>query len=381
MKIHLSNKTRNQDWIKTEYLNQKDTGVFYTIDNGDLNNNAWSNLYKITILASQVNGDLTDFPVYVNLAHLPSDFFSVVNGSGADIRITESDKKTQTAFELVSLDTANGQGELWFKAPFLSSTTDTDFYLLAGNPNVEAYAKDHIFGAQNVWSNGFVAVYHLNEDPSTGSRAIKDSTKYNNDGTSNGAMTNSDLVTGQLGKAIDFDGTNDKVTINKGSLLASQFSLALWINPTLLGPNDNFVGVWNSSGWLFRTNSATPSALEFYDGMANFTSASSTLTTGTWQYLHTKMNSSSYEIFKDGNIVAGPVTGLATPTPNTVTTIGSLVNTSYAFPGKIDNVSFSNKARSSSWIKTEYNNQNSPSTFYTTEKINRANAVMFGRMF
>ena len=35
------------------------------------------------------------------------------------------------------------------------------------------------------------------------------------------------------------------------------------------------------------------------------------------------------------------------------------------FNGLIDEVRISNTARSPSWILTEYNNQNNPSTFYT----------------
>ena len=40
------------------------------------------------------------------------------------------------------------------------------------------------------------------------------------------------------------------------------------------------------------------------------------------------------------------------------------INT-YSFDGKIDEVRISSVSRSASWLQTEYNNQNSPSTFYS----------------
>jgi hypothetical protein len=44
---------------------------------------------------------------------------------------------------------------------------------------------------------------------------------------------------------------------------------------------------------------------------------------------------------------------------------GHPVLSSYNFNGIIDEARISNVARSADWITTEYNNQNSPATFYT----------------
>lgn len=384
--VRISNMPKSIDWVKTEYLNQKDTGVFYTIDNGSLNNNTWSNLFKITILASQVNGDLTDFPVYVNLADLPSDFFNLVNGSGADIRITSSDRKTQTAFELVSLDIANGQGELWFKAPFLSSTTDTDFYLFVGNPNAKAYSEDHLFGAQNVWSNGFVAVYHMNEDPSTGAGAIKDSTRHNNNGTSLGSMITSDLVTGHLGKAIDFDGTNDYLNTSLDPLneVGTNMTISGWAYSRVGNNYRGIAGghVGSFQGLVFGQHESGNIHFGFGNsvnwGHAVYTSEN----LNSWStYTMLVKAGLGVELFKNGINVGSDLDGATISNINNFW-IGRAYNAADRyFNGVIDEIRVSRVTRSTDWIKTEYNNHNSPATFYTTEKINRASAVMFGRMF
>ena len=54
----------------------------------------WLNRVKITINSSQVNGNLSDFPVYVNLNNLAASFFTNVKNNGSDIRVTLSDGLT-----------------------------------------------------------------------------------------------------------------------------------------------------------------------------------------------------------------------------------------------------------------------------------------------
>jgi len=57
-----------------------------------------------------------------------------------------------------------------------------------------------------LWDSNYKGVWHMNEDP-TGT--IYDSTSNGNDLSSAGSMTSGDLVEGHIGRAIDFDGSND----------------------------------------------------------------------------------------------------------------------------------------------------------------------------
>ena len=66
--------------------------------------------------------------------------------------------------------------------------------------------------AQSVWDSNFKAVYHMAQDPSGTAPQLLDSTVNSIDGTSMGSMTSADLVEGSIGKAIDFDGTDDYFT-------------------------------------------------------------------------------------------------------------------------------------------------------------------------
>ena len=54
----------------------------------------------------------------------------------------------------------------------------------------------------------------MSQDPNgDAADAIKDSTSNANDGIPVGSMTTADLVAGKVGKGIDFDGSDDYITV------------------------------------------------------------------------------------------------------------------------------------------------------------------------
>ncbi len=83
----------------------------------------------LSINGSTLFGSVTDFPVYVDLSDLPNSFFSSVQSTGADIRITEEDGITELPFELVDIDTGSRSGQLYFKASSLDVGTTEKFYM------------------------------------------------------------------------------------------------------------------------------------------------------------------------------------------------------------------------------------------------------------
>jgi hypothetical protein len=191
-------------------------------------NDSWDYRQKVTIKSSQVDSDLTDFPVYVDLATMSSGFFASVQSDGGDIRVTEADGTTEVAREVARIDTASSTGQLHFKAPSISSTSDTEFYIYYGNSDASNYADSSTYGAENVWTNSQAGVWHLDED----SGDAIDSTSNNNDGTTKNGATQG--VGGQVGQAYDFDGTDDYV---EGK------------NPPVTGTDPRTVSAW------FKTSS------------------------------------------------------------------------------------------------------------------------------
>ena len=73
----------------------------------------------------------------------------------------------------------------------------------------------------------------MNEDPSGGSDCIVDRTSNSNDGTPGGTMLTEDLVDANIGKGIDFDGTDDNVNTGSGTSLddVDPVTISAWIYP------------------------------------------------------------------------------------------------------------------------------------------------------
>jgi len=74
--------------------------------------------------------------------------------------------------------------------------------------NLRIYNK--INGTGGIWDENFILVNHLSQDPSS---YIIDSTSNAYIGTPNGSMTSANLVNGFIGKALNFDGVDDFISI------------------------------------------------------------------------------------------------------------------------------------------------------------------------
>ena len=192
-------------------------------------NEGWQYRQSFTVHSSLVNSNLTDMPVYINLHDLYDPFFDNVKSDGGDIRITKSNSVTEVAIDLVSIDTTNKLGEIWFNSEFLSSSVDTTFYIYYGNSGASGYAITDTYGAENVYSSDFKLVMHLNE---AGNSTHLDSTNNDNDGTPVN-MVSGDRIFGYLGNGLNFDRSSSKyVEVADHSSIranASGLSAAFWV--------------------------------------------------------------------------------------------------------------------------------------------------------
>lgn len=108
----------------------------------------------ITIAAGEVGSNLTNYPVYLNLADLPSGFWSAVSSDGGNIRIKQSG--SVIPFDVVKIDTGTNTGTLFFLVSTLLSGSDNVFtidltgsgLIATGDPN----GRDDVWAAYDwVW--------------------------------------------------------------------------------------------------------------------------------------------------------------------------------------------------------------------------------------
>lgn len=320
----------------------------------------------ITIDSTKVAADLTDYPVYVDLSDLPASFWDVVTNGGGDIRVYKDDDTTELAREVVSCDTATDTGELHIKfSGTLSSSTDTDIHIYADGTSSEP-ASTATYGSEAVWTN-YAAVYHGDD--------LTDSAG-NYDLTRNSAPTEGNS-TAKIGTSFNLDGTDDyyqntSVTGESGNAL----SLQAWFRGDTDGatPYATFSIVEDTGAYAvlrWDSHSTDNPVTARYRNASRSRSASTTdggsLSAATWYMQHGVFPTSKVPtIYLNGGNAASNSSGLdpVTITPGTIY-VGITGFVDYHFDGYLDELRWRTDELSANWITTEYNNQNSPATFYT----------------
>lgn len=325
---------------------------------------------QITIDAARVeapaSGSLTNFPVLFST--IDSDLAARAAADGRDIYFTAADGTSRLDYEIEKWDPATGELVAWVQIPQLSSAVDTVFHIHYGDPALAQPANP-----VEVWANGFVAVWHLADDPGPGtSGGIVDSTT-GNDGTAHTSMTSSDLVPGQIGNAIDFDGDDDEISFQNPISGATPHTISVWVNQRDTSSPDALVVLGNDAVNQARMFYATYiGGTIWYAFYANDNDTGIDIQNDGWTLLHWTFDGTENRVYIDGVLVEGPT--MLMDGVNTQGSDGRIGNVPPGSPGfgsnmeldgQVDEVRIATVARTAEWIQTELNNQSAPSSFYT----------------
>mgnify|MGYP001447165963 CR=1 FL=1 len=264
-------------------------------------NGNWAYRSKITIDADKVNGDLSNFSIYMDLSDMPAHFFTNVDANGADLRVTKTQSR-EVAIELVEIDTVNGTGELYFQANgTLSSSDDTDFYIYYGNNGASLYANGDTYGSDNVWDDNYVGVWHLNDDPSG---TVYDSTVNNYDASTSGSMNSADLlsISGGLGRSYDFDGSDDYLAMpNFSGEFGNNGTFSIWMKQNSETPGSypglSYMGSSTSTDLYGQSSGNEYYYSVFKNDRPNSGSVLTPYNISEWHYLTHVQNPSAYKIY------------------------------------------------------------------------------------
>jgi hypothetical protein len=345
--------------------------------------NDWGYRKRILIDHAQVQANLTDFPVLINQTS-DSGLVSHAQSNGNDIVFSSSDGVTKLSHQIEKYVSATGALVAWVKVPSISSSADTKLYMYYGNPTCGSQQDP-----KNVWDGYFKGVWHLNEDPSGTAPQMKDSTSNGNNGTSAGVMMTSDQVPGRIDGSLDFDGSNDEIICgNAASLqITTEITIEAWARTSSTGATRGIVSKHNSAapynGYQLRKYSD-----DYYrfatgnpNGAGQYIASDSAYTDSGWHYIVGVRRSGTNYLYIDG------VQQTATTTyAITESGVNFVIGRAYAgydnfwWLGDIDEVRVSNMGRSASWVATCYNNQNSPSTFYSVSSNEEQNPKVSGTL-
>ncbi len=333
-------------------------------------NDGWAYRKKLTIDHTKVSGDanLTDFPVLISLTsdtHLSSN----AQADGDDIIFTDS-IGNQLAHEIESY--SSGTLVAWVRVPILYGTQNTDIYMYYGNSSVTSQEN-----STGVWADNYQAVWHLSES-SDGSVAV---TRQDSSANSNTLSDQDTLAsaTGKIGASTVFDNaTTDDLRIlignqssnfpgKSGADMSAGYTFSTWAKFTHYnGGHTHNLAVHGME--VFHGYVTSNTFQGDFGGSIPSSSASSVTSTSEWYYLTTTWDGTQFQTYINGDASGTPVSRSSFPTSSNTFYLGTRgsSSTTRSLGGYLDEVRLQNRYRSPDWIATEYTNQNSPSTFYTT---------------
>ncbi len=326
----------------------------------------------------------------------------MASSSGYDIQFSTDPAGFKTlSYELEQYNPLTGQVVAWVQVPILSHSQDTVLYMFYGNAAISASQQN----PAGVWDSDYSAAYQFdNAQPGF----VLDSTINGNEAWGAGLQ----YTTGEPGGAASFDGVTSFIELPSNDFASYP------VNGSSGAIFDSTVGVWfktSTSGVILgQTGFTTPSGdpggwipalyidtngylrANFFDLQnAQQIVSSIPLNDNNWHYAVLSFNtdettntvgslnsvssttSGRETVYLDGQVI-GSQDGLI---PNSFAySYSYFLGTGYAqgwaatpsnnngwfyFNGSLDQVEISSVARSGDWVRAEYLNQSSPSTFFT----------------
>lgn len=328
----------------------------------------WQRICKLTIDHTKVNGDLTDFPVLITSATVPSEIFSLAKSDGSDIRFASTSAgTTEYATEIVSFS-AN-KCEIWVKISNISSSVDTDFFIFYKNAAASMPAATATYGKNNVWDSNYKFVDHLGstlgDSTSNNLTASDNSTTYNTSSTGYIKFGQGTRFFNGSSSYIDY---GNNVNINGDVDITIE---AFWIEPfpiktsnysDIIGKGDSQYVIQHAAGGTFFCYPG----VTIYDGSYN-TQNGPQINNDTWVHSvgRRKASDNSINYFSNGSNNTGASSNSINSTSYSLRVGGNSQTAAHEYGGYIEEVRISDIARTDQWIITSWNNMDNVSTFIT----------------
>lgn len=332
--------------------------------------------------------NFADFPVLIHV--IDPDLRTIANGghvthpSGYDIIFTLDDCALPLYHQVERYNPVTGELMVWLRLPTLYATTDTEFKMYYGNSAIVAPTE-----SPNTWSSHYDMVQHLQHNPGSAAPQMLDATANAHNGTANGGMTLANSVPGKIDEAIQFDGTNDHIVVPDFDYSSAPlgFTVSFWFRVVdnsgtsyqYMFSHNNY-GLQHSLNVYFAETSVPVAGdadvlktifMDMNDAISTEgLDSSPSYVDGNWHYYTFVVGNAPGGdwVYVDGVEIATlsfQGSDDFTPPGNIYLGARTDLNATRFLRGFLDEVRVLNEYRSADWIKTEYDNQNSPMGFAT----------------
>ena len=391
--VRISSVARSDDWMKANY----DMGTNASFAAYEQNNDWSKYAYKFTVSFTNYTGSTTleSFPMPVRLSEYDETSGTGIQGfrysdfkkaDGADLHFADADGNLLPS-EVETWNTA-GESVAWVCLPTLAPNGENKITAYYG----WTFAPPVI--PTDVWSNGYVAVWHMNGD-GTG---MTDSSNGGTTLTEHSSNAGKNLYgqEGIVGTAVEFNHAGD----NKGGLETrdsrysisgfESFTIEVWAKQDVYDPDQNplnrnmaymaearysspWVTPWSWRDITTKAGKNGKTCLALYDGSlkTDGTAEAKYLMNNNrtppwkqWNYQVVRYNGSQYVHKLNAEQLATLSCNSITNVLPTALYVGNGSRSgSDAYSGKLDEIRISSVPRSDDWIQATYDSIKIPAAY------------------
>ncbi len=335
---------------------------------GDPVAGSFSNTMEIAFSGYDRAETLTNFPVLLKLDPAAISKFRysfLASPTGGDLRFSDSTGTQWLNYEVETWNTG-GESLVWVQVPAFSSNTVILAHL--GNTVGSLTAPNYTTNGAT-WSEGYEAVWHMNE------AAALDSTSHGRDATIVGDGVST--ASGRIGTGLSLNGTDDYLQIGSypGVLGTSARTVLAWVKKT--DSKDDCIASWGtaSSGrqWTYLLDNVTGDSRPRVVVGSGHRRAQGHFADGTWHMVAVTLPGGAPNVTDATHYGDGIELALDSESARSVSTLAGgdvrvgddFSDGSRDYAGLMDELRISSVERSSNWVWAAYMNVSDHESFVT----------------
>ena len=308
----------------------------------------WDYKREVTFTDFSGKGSLTNFPLLVKFDTSDNFYDGFDSVDGDDLRFTAEDGETVLNYEIEKWNTS-GESFVWVQVTNLSHNGSIWAYWGNSGASQPSYTTDG-----STWSEGYTAVWHLDET------AAKDSAANASDGTANGSVS---TTSGLIGDALDFGGNPDSVQVaNTGDMFGrsgtASITVSAWIKTSTDGSTwPRVMDTDQSSSWVLNVRDDNERINFSRKDVVGHVQGTAAVTDDAWTYVVGTYDGTNVRLYDDGVQEGITASSDSVGSGGANLMIGSNSGSGEYFQGLIDEARVSTVARSSNWVWACFRNQ------------------------